>query len=263
MMKTVGLLILGIVLLAGAARAGDNPPIRITILYDNYVHTPGTQGDWGFACKIEGMPRTILFDTGTRPDTLFGNMEKLGVTGEDVDLVVISHNHGDHTGGLFPFLERKADVTVYLPESFPADFCTRVTNAGARLERVGAPLQICPGVWSTGDMGTAIHEQSLILDTPPGLVVITGCSHPGVVDIVKRAREILKRNVYMVFGGFHLMQHSPQQLQDIVAEFRQLGVRKCGATHCTGDKAIAAFREAYGDDFLAMGVGRVVTIPGD
>ncbi|MBN2431259.1 MAG: MBL fold metallo-hydrolase [Acidobacteria bacterium] len=263
MMKIVSLLILGTILLVGFSRGEKRPPIRITILYDNYVYTPGTQADWGFACKIEGTPRTILFDTGTRPDILFGNMDKLGVKGEDVDLVVLSHNHGDHTGGLFPFLAKKAKVTVYLPESFPAEFCTRVINAGARLERVGEPIQICPGVWSTGDMGTAIHEQSLILDTPPGLVVITGCSHPGIVDIVKRAREVLKRDVYMVFGGFHLMQHSPQQLQDITAVFRQLGVRKCGPTHCTGDKAIAAFREAYGDDYVTMGVGRVVTIPVD
>jgi 7,8-dihydropterin-6-yl-methyl-4-(beta-D-ribofuranosyl)aminobenzene 5'-phosphate synthase len=112
-------------------------------------------------------------------------------------------------------------------------------------------------------MGTAIHEQSLILDTPRGLVVITGCSHPGIVDIIKRARTVIQRDVYMVFGGFHLMQNSPQQLEAIIGELLQMGVQKCGATHCTGDQAIDAFRKAFGDNFLTMGVGRVITINGD
>jgi len=241
-------------------KAKDKIPITITILYDNYEFKPGLRSDWGFSCKIEGMPRTILFDTGTQADILFSNIEKLDVSISDIDTVVISHNHGDHTGGLFPFLKKNHDVSVYLVQSFPDKFVRRVEKTRAHAVVVADPVQICAGVYLTGEMGGRIPEQSLILDTPRGLVVITGCSHPGIVDICKKAREILKKDIFMVFGGFHLRSHSESQVKEIITQFRELGVKKCGPTHCTGDRAIQMFKEAYGEDYLQMGVGRVVRL---
>ena len=246
--------------LAYVCPVDDSGDINVTILYDNYVFTEGTKADWGFACLIEGTEKTILFDTGTKPDIFWHNIQKLNVDINKVDMIIISHEHGDHTGGLFSFLEKKHDVPVYTPVSFSDKFKQRVKQAGAKLVEVNEPFEVCKGVFSTGEMGVQIKEQSLVLDTSKGAVVITGCAHPGIVGIVKKGGEILNKKVYFTFGGFHLMQHSPEQVQDIIKQFEEAGVEKCGATHCTGDNAIGIFKKAYGDQFVGMGVGKIIKI---
>lgn len=233
--------------------------ISVTILYDNTAFAEGTRADWGFSCLIEGPEKTILFDTGTRPEVFLGNVEILGVDLGKVDLAAISHDHGDHTGGLNAFLEKNADVTVYFPVSFHDKYAGRVKEMNARSVPVDDPVEICRDVYSTGELGDTIREQALVLDTSRGIVVITGCSHPGIVGILEKAKDILKKNIYLVFGGFHLMQKSDAEMKDIIASFKELGVEKVGATHCTGPKQIDMFRKAWGDNFVEMGVGRVIT----
>ncbi len=234
--------------------------IEITILYDNYVYTEGTKADWGFSCLIEGTEKTILFDTGTKSDVLWHNIRKLGIDIGRVDQVAISHIHLDHTGGLFSVLEKKHDVPVYVPASFPDDFMEKVKSKGAYPVRVSRPLEICKDVFLTGEMGEQIKEQSLILNTSQGLVVVTGCAHPGIVNIVKKAEEILNKKAYFVLGGFHLMHKSDNEVRQIISQFKNLGVKKCGPTHCTGDKAIALFKKAFGPNYIRMGVGKVVRL---
>lgn len=243
-----------------APYASGSAAIKVTILYDNTVHTEGAKADWGFACLIEGTEKTILFDTGTQPKILEHNLETLGVDLEKVDMIVISHLHGDHTGGLAWVLENKSDVSVLIPVSFPDDFEEKVEKTGAEIIRVDTAREICRDVYSTGEMGTDIPEQSLVLDTAGGAVVITGCAHPGVADIVEQGSRVLNKPVVFVFGGFHLMRHSASQIQNIIGRFRKAGVVRCGATHCTGDAQIAMFRKGFGENFVEMGVGRVIPI---
>lgn len=238
----------------------DKSPITITILYDNYIFTEGTQTDWGFSCLIKGTEKTILFDTGTRPDILLHNIKTLKVNPKDVELVALSHIHQDHTGGLSAFLKENSKVSVYVPISFPDNFKKRVEATGAKIVSVDKPVAICNGVFSTGEMGTTIKEHGLILDTKKGLVFITGCAHPGIVGMVRRAKEVLDKDIYMVFGGFHLMQKSDAEMKEIIQQFKELGVLKVGATHCTGDHQIELFKKAYGENFVQMGVGRVIEI---
>ena len=263
-MKTCLLVLLSFAfVLAGAfgapARAADT--IAVTILYDNYDFAEGLETDWGYSCIVRGTQKTVLFDTGAKRDIFLRNIEKLNVDPKEIESVVISHNHGDHTGGLTAFLEKHSDVSVYLPISFPQAFVKQVKRTGAEVMSVDEPVEICKGVYLTGEMGDRIKEQALILDTDRGLVLITGCSHPGIVDILKRAREVLNRDIYLVFGGFHLLRKSDDQVREIIDQFKDLGVQKVGATHCTGDKAIAAFREGYGANFVQIGVGKVIEIP--
>ena len=235
-------------------------PIKMTILYDNYIFTEGTKSDWGFACLIEGTEKTILFDTGTKSDILWYNVEKLNADLGKVEQVVISHNHGDHTGGLQSVLEKNSNVSVFFPVSFAHEFISSVEGAGAKVIAVDQSREICKDVYLTGEMGNEIKEQSLILDTPKGLVIVTGCSHQGIVNILKKAKQILDKDIYLVFGGFHLMRHSEEQVNEIIQEFKNLDVKLCGATHCTGDQAIAMFKEAFGENYVQMGVGKVIEI---
>jgi len=234
--------------------------VGITILYDNYVFTEGLKSDWGFSCLLTGTDKTILFDTGGKSELLLENIEKLKINPKDVEIVVISHNHWDHTGGLLAFLGRNSDVSVYLPPSCSDHFVQQVKGTGAKVLIPNAPLEICNGVHLTGPMGEQIIEQSMIVDTAEGAVVITGCSHPGIVNIVRKSKTILPRDIHLVFGGFHLLRKSDVEIKQIISAFRKLGVKKAGPTHCTGDRAIQTFKEAYGPDFVQMGVGRTLKI---
>jgi len=92
------------------------------------------------------------------------------------------------------------------------------------------------------------------------LVVITGCSHPGIIEILKHFKSKLNKEIYMVFGGFHLMQKNKNEMNSIIHEMKALGVKKCGATHCTGKKQIEMFKNVFGDDYVQMGVGSIIKL---
>ena len=235
--------------------------ISIRILYDNTVFSPGTKSDWGFSCLIEGTEKTILFDTGLDGKILLANIDSLGIDLDYTDLIIISHNHLDHTGGLKSVLGRKSQVSVYMGTSFFTDLTQTISNYGATSIKVDEPIKICKNVYSTGELQGAVNEQSLILDTDKGLVIITGCAHTGILNILKKAKEILNKNIYLVMGGFHLLESSDTVINNIIEEFTTLGVEKCGATHCTGERAIALFKTAYGENFNPMGVGMVIQVP--
>ena len=234
--------------------------ITVTILYDNYIFTEGLKTDWGFSCLLKGTEKTVLFDVGMKGEILLENIEKLKINPKDINVVVISHNHGDHTGGLLDFLGKNSKVSVYLPPSCSGPFAREVEATGAKVVKTDAPVEICKGVHLTGPLGELIIEQSMILDTANGAVVITGCAHPGIVEIVRKSKAILHKDIHLVFGGFHLPQKSDVELEQIISEFKKLGVKKAGPTHCTGDRAIQMFKQAYGPDFVQLGVGRTLEI---
>jgi len=244
----------------GNVEAQQKGSVTVKCVYDNYAFEQGFKTDWGFACVLKGTEKTILFDTGQKGDLLLENFEKMGLDPQSPKLVVLSHNHGDHTGGLAAFLAKNHDVSVYLPASFPKEFVRKVEAAGAKVVSVTEPVEICKNVFLTGEMGSAIKEHGLILDTSRGLVLITGCAHPGIVAMTKRAKEHFEKDVVLVFGGFHLNRFSETRSRAIVDRLKDLGVDEAGPTHCTGTKAIAAFEEAFGKNFLRTGVGKTFVI---
>ena len=240
--------------------AASGKDITMTILYDNYKHQEDLQTDWGFSCYIEGTEKTILFDTGTKGDVLKSNADKLGIDLGKVDAVVLSHKHRDHTGGLEPVMRVNKGDPVYMCQSFPQDLFDLVKDNNLVPVSVKEPVKICQHVYSTGEIDGPVNEQGLIIETEPGLVVIVGCSHPGIVKIVKKAKEITGKNVYLVFGGFHLLRTSEADITGIIKDLKALGVKKCGATHCTGDKAIQMISDAFGDNYIPMGAGKVLKV---
>jgi 7,8-dihydropterin-6-yl-methyl-4-(beta-D-ribofuranosyl)aminobenzene 5'-phosphate synthase len=231
--------------------------MTITLVYDNNAYDSRLQTAWGFGCLIERGETMILFDTGGDGEILLSNMVVLGFDADDVDIVVLSHIHGDHTGGLSSLLASGVRPTVYVPRSFPASFKTQV-QASTTLVEVDKAREISPGIYTTGQMGQGVIEQALVLRTPQGLVVVTGCAHPGIVETVGRAKEVGGDEVYLVLGGFHLGGMNEAKIREIIANFRRLGVQKVAPCHCTGDKAIGLFRDAYREDFIRNGVGTVL-----
>jgi len=235
--------------------------LRITVLYDNFHHSGDLRTNWGFACLVELGDTVVLFDTGGDSETLMHNIYELGIDLERVRALVLSHDHGDHTGGLQGVLERRPGLKVYVCDSFSPRTKREVKAYGGDLVDVTGPIEIAPGIHSTGELGAAMHEQSLVLDTGDGIVVITGCAHPGIVGIVRKAKQLAEGDVLLVMGGFHLMGAPESVVARAAADLKDLGVRQVSPTHCTGDAAIEQFRETFGESFTPGGVGLVVEFP--
>jgi 7,8-dihydropterin-6-yl-methyl-4-(beta-D-ribofuranosyl)aminobenzene 5'-phosphate synthase len=238
----------------------EKKSIKITVIYDNNPYKEGIETAWGFSCLIRIRDKTILFDTGGDGRRLLTNMERLRISPSDISLIVLSHIHGDHVGGLGALLERNRNVMVYIPASFPEGFKEEVQGYGAKIVEVRKTIRICEGVYSTGELGTWIKEQALVIGTGRGTIVVTGCSHPGVVNMVKKAKEIIPGDVLFVIGGYHLGGKNSGEIEHILSEFRNLGVRNAGPCHCTGTAATEMFKRAYGKNFIRVGAGRVITL---
>jgi len=239
---------------------GIESPVTIRVIYDNYVKTEGLKADWGYSIVIEGLDKEILFDTGTKPDIFETNFRKMGLDPERINLIVISHEHGDHTGGIPAFAKMKSAIPVIIPDLFSDSFKKRMVGLGLEPVLVNGPAKICENLYSSGVFDYPIAEQALILNSKKGLVVMTGCSHPGIVEMLKEIKSAFNKNVYMVFGGFHLMGKTEKEMNTIISEMKALGVVKCGATHCTGDSQIEMIKRAFGENYFELGVGNTIII---
>ena len=242
-----------------AVRAPGVKNLTITVAYDNNTYKQGLETEWGFSAFIAGAEKTILFDTGSG-SSLLDNMRQLAIDPNSVDIVVLSHIHGDHTGGLSGFLEKNPNVTVYLPASFPKKFKDNARDYRAKIVEIGEPSEICENVHSTGQLGKLIKEQSLIIRTDKGLIVITGCAHQGIVKIVNKAKSLLNDNILMVMGGFHLEWATSGKIEKIISAFKQLGVRYVGPCHCSGEKARSLFEKHFGKNYIDIGVGKIIAV---
>jgi len=234
--------------------------ITLTVVYDNNQYDRRLRTDWGFSCLIQRGEVVLLFDTGGDGDILRSNMSQLELADAEIDHIVLSHVHGDHTGGLSALLARGIHPVVWVPRSFPATFKERVRSA-TEMREVSSPVTIADGIHSTGELGSSIIEQSLVLESERGLVVITGCAHPGVVEIAARAKELHPGELYLVLGGFHLGGKSHAEVQKIARQLKEIGVQKLVPCHCTGADQTRWLAEEWGADLESCGVGRIIEVP--
>jgi 7,8-dihydropterin-6-yl-methyl-4-(beta-D-ribofuranosyl)aminobenzene 5'-phosphate synthase len=207
---------------------------------------------------MEGTDGTILFDTGNNPFLLLRNMEKMEIAPADIDLILLSHMHWDHTGGVYGVIENNNELALFLPKSSSDKFRDDIKRQGVEIVEVIEPVRICDDVFSTGESGESIKEQALIISAGKGLIVITGCAHPGVITLIEKAKKIAGGEVLLVLGGFHLGVESKERLKEIVSNFRKLGVEYVAPCHCTGNNAVQLFRAEYGNNFIRAGAGKVI-----
>ncbi|MBS3781289.1 MAG: MBL fold metallo-hydrolase [Candidatus Thermoplasmatota archaeon] len=170
--------------------------MKIKVVYDNEAKSP-FQSDWGFSALIES-DESILFDTGDDGKILLRNMKKMGIDTSSIDKVVLSHEHHDHTGGLYSILEKSMEV--FVPKSFSKGFKKKVKERASLIEIIDRK-KISERVLSLGEMGMDIIEQSIICKSDRGNILITGCAHPGLTDIIQKAED--HGDIEAVIGGFH------------------------------------------------------------
>jgi 7,8-dihydropterin-6-yl-methyl-4-(beta-D-ribofuranosyl)aminobenzene 5'-phosphate synthase len=213
--------------------------MKITILYDNTVFQNNLTPDWGFSCLIEAHNRVILFDTGSDGVILLDNMGKLGIKPSSIDDVFISHAHFDHIGGLSAFLNENSQVNVYVPVSLRG-----VRKAKKVVHVENKPMKLHEHFYSTGELENI--EQSLVIMTDKGLVLVVGCSHPSMKNILGAASQFGK--VYAIVGGLHGFDEY-ELFKDI--EF-------ICPTHCT--RHIAEIKALYPGKYMEGGAGKIINL---
>jgi 7,8-dihydropterin-6-yl-methyl-4-(beta-D-ribofuranosyl)aminobenzene 5'-phosphate synthase len=233
--------------------------MTITVVFDNYPYRKGLTTEWGFSAYVTYKDHNVLFDTGLDGSILLSNLSKLGIQPGEIQHLVLSHEHSDHTGGLAALLPKTSNLKVYVLPSFPAYLKGQIAQRAEIIEVV--PMYpITERISTTGEISGYPNEQSLVIDTQDGLVVVAGCSHPGIDKIVLAAKRQFKEDIYLVMGGFHLSGAPNSDIQAVIKEFKRIDVKKVAPSHCTGDNAIGLFRKAFGDDFIRIGAGAEIEI---
>ena len=269
---------------------------QITVLYDAFGKTSTMKKDWGFSAFIEYGDKRILFDTGNNAEILAHNVEAKAIDLTKLDFAVVSHRHGDHTSGLSHLLKVNPTVKIYAPQenfgvfgaALPGTFYRRNESLPADMRyfdgkppdtvRFGSPwptanfewvtktTEIAPGFYlillnGTWGADLEVKEISLAIDTPDGIVLIVGCSHPTIEKIVEAARSATNKPIHLVLGGTHLLPAKDDQISSIAASLRDhWNVRYIAPVHCTGEPAFAILKEAFGDRYVYAGLGTTVLL---
>jgi len=215
----------------------------------------------GFSCLIDGK---ILFDVAEDATPLLENMRRMMVPPSDLEGIVISHDHWAHTGGLWDLLKAKKGLKVYICPSFSDTFKNCVRELGGELIEVDKPTEIAKNIFVTGSIkgehkGKEITEQALIVKGDKGVSVVTGCAHPGLTNILGKAKTALKvEDLYLVFGGFHLDGTDREIIKGTMSDLEEAGVKKTGPTHCSGEKTRRMFSGRYHENFIPIKAGHII-----
>lgn len=272
------------------------PPNRVTVLYDAFGGGAGLMRDWGFAVLVEYGGKRILFDTGNNADVFANNVRALGIDLTHLDFVVISHRHGDHTAGLNYLLTVNPSVTIYAPKegfgvfgaALPGTFYRSDSALPRRMRyfdgspplalTFGSPWPAAHFVWidSVTDVAPGVsiiptvsqtpgtlelRELSLALRTPDGLILIVGCSHPGIETIVEASTRVAN-HVYLILGGLHLVTTPDAEIERIATSLHdRWHVDRIAPGHCTGEPAFAALARVFKAQYLYAGLGTTIELP--
>ena len=228
--------------------------MKIAIVFDNYKANEKLESFWGFSCVINN---NFLFDTGSNGRALLRNIYKMGYNVEEFEYLFISHPHWDHIGGIDSIVDINKNLTLFVPDSLSKLYVKDLKTLSKDVKIINEYPRKIASFYSTGMM-EPIGEHSLIIEDELNILT-TGCAHPGVENIVKRAKDIVGRIDYVI-GGFHLMRENEEKISLVINELKNLGVEFVTPTHCSGDLAIEMFKDAFKDNFIEGGVGRIIEI---
>jgi 7,8-dihydropterin-6-yl-methyl-4-(beta-D-ribofuranosyl)aminobenzene 5'-phosphate synthase len=294
MYRHISLWAVSVVLLFASISSAETPN-RVTILYDSFGKAPALTLDWGFAALVEYEGKRILFDTGNNARIFEHNVKALGVDLQKIDFVVISHRHADHTSGITYLLAVNPKVKIYVPDEPWGLFARGVNNdfyrkdpslpadmryygghppeileggtpwPGANFVPVSQKTEVAPGLFILPGVSTTpgtleLKELSLAIKSPQGLILIVGCSHPGVEHILQEASAI-DTHVHLLFGGLHQIQKPDPEVERIATVLHdQYKLDLVAPGHCTGEPEFAALKKIFGDHYVYAGAGTVIEL---
>ena len=217
---------------------------------------------WGVSFLIG---EDVLFDAFGHAGVFWRNIRKYNVDTMQIKHVVVSHKDWDHIAGLWHLIEGRNDMTVYICPGFSQEFKDKINSSRAKVVELSGLSLIKEGVYSTGQIyveseGRQIYEQSLILEMKDNLAVITGCAHPGILNIIDFVKHNLNKEIFLVIGGFHLKDSSWKEIVNIVAELKASGIKKIAPTHCTGKKATSLMQKEFQDRFIKIAPASIIEI---
>ncbi len=237
--------------------------MKVEILFNDQAINSTFSDGCGFSCLVNNH---ILFDTGGNPESLFNNIKIMGINITGIEAIVISHDHWDHTEGLWEILKIKKGLKIYACPHFSQKFKDKVKALRGILIEQDKPEEITRGIFVTGEIsgvykGESMPEQSLVVRTERGFSVITGCSHPGIINILEKVKSFFSlQEFYSVFGGFHLHDKNENDINNIVVKFKEMNVEKAGPTHCSGKTTEEIFAKKYMNNFISVRVGQILNI---
>jgi 7,8-dihydropterin-6-yl-methyl-4-(beta-D-ribofuranosyl)aminobenzene 5'-phosphate synthase len=238
----------------------DQNSILVKMIYNNTGNNSNFRKDWGLAMWIEENNNAVFFDTGGNPKIFWKNIQAAGIDVSKLSVIIISHNHLDHTLGIPIILEKTGyKPVIYVPAADVEDFRSKYNRA--TIKPVHNAQHITGSIWSTGEMkaslnNDAISEQSIIILQGKMAYIFTGCAHQGIIAIVEKTKSLHPdKDIALLAGGFHLLDHTIEQLRDISEKLNTLEVKKIAPSHCTGDKAIAFFRSEWKERFIDFNIG--------
>ena len=237
--------------------------MRIKVIFDKGALGKKLYTGWGVSFLVDDK---ILFDTGEKGEWLLENMRSLGIDIKKIEAVVISHDHWDHTGGLWEILKERKGLNVYSCPGFSKEFKDKVKEAKGELIEAEKITEISQNIFITGEIPGGYHgkympEQAIVLKTKNGLIVITGCAHPGILKMVNKVKaKFPNEPVYFVLGGFHLKESDKRAIEIVAENFKEIGIIKAGPTHCSGEAAESIFKKYYKRNFIPIKVGQEMEI---
>lgn len=265
-MKTVTLFFCATALLVLSATGEPpakraKPELDIRIIFDNTSARRNFLRSWGFSALIDFRGKRVLFDAGSDPILLLEHLKKMRIDPKTIDHAVISHQHGDHLRGVYWVFEKNPAMKVHFLDRFPDEAFRRAKGVKMKPHRVKGPFEVVPGIFSTGVVEGLPPEQSLVIETSKGMVMLVGCSHPGVVKLVETAqRQRQKKTVRLLMGGFHMHRQGPEKIGATIAQLQDLNVQSVVPSHCSGALAVDLFKTAYGKQAISAGAGRRIQL---
>jgi len=271
--------------------------VKVAILNDNMAGPPAFKAEHGLSVLVEVEGRTFLWDCGAT-DITVRNALAMGVNLATIEGIGLSHGHYDHCGGLMAVLEASGPKKVLVhPDAFTPRYAVfgkvkrfigipfskdAIEGASLGLELSRLPVEAMPGVSLTGEVPRVTDfeglepnlyrleggemvpdpftdDQALVVDTPEGSIVLTGCAHSGVVNILKHVLET-RKSIRAVVGGTHLGLGDAKRLQPTIDFLEEVAPDRMIFTHCTGAKAAAAMMERFKDRFVPSQTGLVLNL---
>ena len=217
---------------------------------------------WGVSFIVND---DTLFDVFGKPSILRKQLNKLSIDLTKIKNIIISHDDWDHISGLWDVLERNKNVIVYICPNFSLEIKDKIKSYNAKIIEVKDFTEITKGIYSTGEMvgnsdGRVVYEQSILLRTPKGIVVVTGCAHQGIINIVEKTITKFNSKIYLLIGGMHLKDLTKKEVDGVVLKLKNYGIENIAPMHCTGKYATYMMKKTFGQDFMPIKEGSNISL---